>query len=472
MDKEIIDLTLTPPPPAYINLGASDVPAASTSTLTPVASSSVAPDTQRKRSRRKKRKRTLTEGESQTTSAAQTREPSVEDGELDAGKLGERPPSSSPDKQTETSQRRKERRLNDQTQHRRSPSPYQKSASLKDVDDLFFIDIAPAPLPPAALFASSSTAPAQEEEANNALLLPAHVSVFGNEPVEIMAPTTLDSDDEGYINYLDYDDRANECPTLWRLYEYLSDAAKKHVLGTRKQKQHLSLGEGGEGYIADDEWCYNCGSCGHWGDDCQDVPHREDAPNEFSAFSEHNTLSGPFFDALGDRPEKKQSRKPRDWETGNDLPPTWGNVPDNVGKQGRRNNAAKLRRKAQEEAAQDDHDDWFGNIANPLRGLNGNLASSAPKKITFGKSIQESSRHFPPPPPPPTLLDRLSNSYGDNGMTRELYVNTTVILIHDGNGMTGDKAVIEAATVIVTATGVDEMTQGLVTKAGIPGDCV
>lgn len=57
-----------------------------------------------------------------------------------------------------------------------------------------------------------------------------------------------------------------ECPTLWRLYEYFTDKDKDHTIRVREERKHLSLGQGGEGYIASDEWCYNCGSCGHWGD--------------------------------------------------------------------------------------------------------------------------------------------------------------------------------------------------------------
>lgn len=57
-----------------------------------------------------------------------------------------------------------------------------------------------------------------------------------------------------------------ECPTLWRIYEYLTEDGKNDILSTRNNKQNLKLGQGGEGYIADDEWCYNCGSRGHWGD--------------------------------------------------------------------------------------------------------------------------------------------------------------------------------------------------------------
>lgn len=34
----------------------------------------------------------------------------------------------------------------------------------------------------------------------------------------------------------------------------------------RRQKVDLELGGGGEGYIGEDEWCYNCGGDGHLGD--------------------------------------------------------------------------------------------------------------------------------------------------------------------------------------------------------------
>ena len=57
-----------------------------------------------------------------------------------------------------------------------------------------------------------------------------------------------------------------ECPTLWRLYDYVDDAERQVILQVREQKRVLPLGQGGEGYIATDEWCYNCGSSGHLGD--------------------------------------------------------------------------------------------------------------------------------------------------------------------------------------------------------------
>jgi protein AIR1/2 len=36
----------------------------------------------------------------------------------------------------------------------------------------------------------------------------------------------------------------------------------------REEKKKLVLGNGGEGYIASEEWCYNCGNSKHLGDVC------------------------------------------------------------------------------------------------------------------------------------------------------------------------------------------------------------
>lgn len=60
--------------------------------------------------------------------------------------------------------------------------------------------------------------------------------------------------------------KTNECPTLWRLYEYVDDAERLRILSAREEKRDLEIGEGGEGYIAPEDWCYNCGGCGHLGD--------------------------------------------------------------------------------------------------------------------------------------------------------------------------------------------------------------
>lgn len=65
-----------------------------------------------------------------------------------------------------------------------------------------------------------------------------------------------------------YVPQLQECPTWWRLYEYVNEEDRIQLLVLRRTKKDMKLGEGGEGYIADDEWCYNCGDSGHWGDVC------------------------------------------------------------------------------------------------------------------------------------------------------------------------------------------------------------
>jgi hypothetical protein len=56
------------------------------------------------------------------------------------------------------------------------------------------------------------------------------------------------------------------CPSLWRIYTYLTDAERDAVLAERESKCQLGFDNGGEGYIARDRWCYNCGGSGHLGD--------------------------------------------------------------------------------------------------------------------------------------------------------------------------------------------------------------
>ena len=50
------------------------------------------------------------------------------------------------------------------------------------------------------------------------------------------------------------------------MYQYVEDEDRQEILRVRETKRVLAFGEGGEGYIATDEWCYNCGECGHLGD--------------------------------------------------------------------------------------------------------------------------------------------------------------------------------------------------------------
>ncbi|KAI0920785.1 hypothetical protein AcW1_005039 [Taiwanofungus camphoratus] len=183
----------------------------------------------------------------------------------------------------------------------------------------------------------------------------------------------------------------NECPTLWRIYEYVDDVERQDILRIREGKRTLALGQGGEGYIASDEWCYNCGGCGHLGDDCRDLPHAPDLPRESSAFGSYNTFSGPFYDASARPPSSRSSKKrgPRDWEVAGAFADGLGfNAPMDVGKQGRRKERARMEKRAKELEEEEESDDWFGGRARARSGGNGgggkNPTRGTVKNVTFG----------------------------------------------------------------------------------------
>ncbi|KAH6914929.1 hypothetical protein BKA70DRAFT_559493 [Coprinopsis sp. MPI-PUGE-AT-0042] len=345
---------------------------------------------------------------------------------------------------------------------------------LAEEDGLFFVDLAPIPL---AIQPGPVEAAPEEEDKAHKLLLPAHVSVFGSTPVEILAPATSLEDDS--IQFLDYDDgkvfhryweeqepakqsrmickncggeghkgyectvlicltcgarddhstrscpiskecfncgmkghisancpnrggygirtssrfidcercssamhKTNECPTWWRMYLYLSDDAQAKVLSYRKDRQGTRLGEGGEGYIADDQWCYMCGNLGHLGDDCEDY-QQPDRPREPSAFSTHNIASGPFYDPDTEAANSSKIKsRPRAPESFMDLE----KVPDNVGRRGRDKARSKLTKAAQSRV-EDDADDWF-NRNNKPSGKSTSSSSSKKPKIQFSDSLR------------------------------------------------------------------------------------
>ncbi|PFH52703.1 hypothetical protein AMATHDRAFT_107883, partial [Amanita thiersii Skay4041] len=156
--------------------------------------------------------------------------------------------------------------------------------------------------------------------------------------------------------------KMNECPTWWRLYEYVTDKERSSIIRVREEKKDLTLGAGGESYISSDPWCYNCGDIGHWGDDCEELPHRHDIPVEPSAFSLNNMLSGPFYDST----EQLQSLSNKDRcrsEIDKDTSEWLQNLPDEVGKQGRKKHMERMEKRAREQE-QVEEDDWFGNSTN------------------------------------------------------------------------------------------------------------
>ncbi|GJE87490.1 hypothetical protein PsYK624_035730 [Phanerochaete sordida] len=342
--------------------------------------------------------------------------------------------------------------------------------------DLFFVDDTPANIPadaklpnsaPTPLSAPSTSSATQNASDSSSLLLPAHVSYFegedvGDGPIQIIPPPPPDSEDEDYIEYLDYDDdrrggvaryfddltetaepksakivckrcgaegqhktwncpviicltcgvrnehgtrscpiskvcftcgmkghinrdcpnryarrghmssggfndcdrcgsenhQKSECPTLWRMYTYVEESERLEILAEREQKRELDIGEGGEGYIGPEDWCYNCGDCGHLGDDCQANSLGHDRPLDPSAFSTYNINTGPFADAKNPQPRKpgkaaSYAARASEWGDGHGYV-----LPLDVGKQGRKKEKARMERRAQE-AQDDDGDDWF-----------------------------------------------------------------------------------------------------------------
>ena len=91
--------------------------------------------------------------------------------------------------------------------------------------------------------------------------------------------------------------------------------------------------------------------------DCTIVAHPFDMPNEPSAFSLYNILSGPFSSEA----PRSSKRAPRDWETASAFTDGYGaTLPTDVGKQGRRKERDRLSKARQIQDAEDDQDDWFG----------------------------------------------------------------------------------------------------------------
>ena len=46
----------------------------------------------------------------------------------------------------------------------------------------------------------------------------------------------------------------------------MSDEERIVIMQSREEKKQLAIGEGGEGYIGGEVWCYNCANTGHLGD--------------------------------------------------------------------------------------------------------------------------------------------------------------------------------------------------------------
>ncbi|KAJ3875767.1 hypothetical protein F5051DRAFT_413459 [Lentinula edodes] len=375
-----------------------------------------------------------------------------------------------------------------------------------DNSKLFIVDLDPSE----ALRPTISTIPQEHESNEGKLLLPAHVSVLGSVPVEIIAPA---SEDQDYVEYLDYggpdelgvtryfhlepdrtktasvivckhcgvkgdhktsacsviicltcgvrnehstyscpiskvcfacgmkghlsascpnrgklantyDDcdrcgssahATSECPTHWRIYHYVKDSDRISTMEARRSKKTRPLGQGGEGYIAEDSWCYNCGECGHWGDDCEVMRHVHDIPDENSAFGITNLLTGPFSEIETGNTD----RAPREWELDSAEWNDWGGrVPINVGRQAKKKEIARMRAHLLDD---EDEDDPFSRLAKPMRDGakknpgNGQKPPSQPKKMRFELKVKGASNQASGPQ---DLLRRISSDVGSKGSGR------------------------------------------------------
>ncbi|KAF7332142.1 hypothetical protein MKEN_00095200 [Mycena kentingensis (nom. inval.)] len=175
-----------------------------------------------------------------------------------------------------------------------------------------------------------------------------------------------------------------ECPTLWRLYVYLDRTQHEKLLEDRRSKKGLPLGQGGEGYIAEDAWCHNCGHRGHFGDDCQ----QQIAPaEEYSIFSHRVFATGPFAAPdIGSGSPGQSIFKVA-------LP---GGV-ENIGKLGRNKQKERLVHQSREE--EPDADDWFQNRGGvSIRGAasrekererGGGLPKSRAPQISFSRDLKD-----------------------------------------------------------------------------------
>lgn len=171
---EIIDLTASSPPPGIIEiLSDGEIPMVSLNPEDP-------PSQKPKRKPRKRRK---------------SKGPTC-DG-VDSARKQSLERRSTPDPRAGTVSRKRSA-----PPTRRSPAPDQ---------ELFFFDATPAPVVTEPT-QTSNTQPESSKSAADRLLLPSHVSILnagadGAVPVEIVPQLPVDSEEENYIEYLDYEDR-------------------------------------------------------------------------------------------------------------------------------------------------------------------------------------------------------------------------------------------------------------------------
>ena len=138
------------------------------------------------------------------------------------------------------------------------------------------------------------------------------------------------------------------------------------------------------------------------------------APDEYSAFSRYNVMTGPFYDPNNERKASTSRSQVRDWASVEDTSRWDKNAPGAVGRQGRMKSRAALERQAQQ--AEDDQDDWFSRDRRSASSNRGQQQKNGSKTtFNFGKNMGGGKQYAPPPPDAerPSLLARLDLGRAD-----------------------------------------------------------
>ncbi|KAL1678112.1 hypothetical protein EV122DRAFT_265148 [Schizophyllum commune] len=159
-----------------------------------------------------------------------------------------------------------------------------------------------------------------------------------------------------------------ECPRMWRIYTYKKASERDETLKMRASLENNALGQGGEAYIARDEFCYHCGEAGHWGDSCD--LNRKSKTTEPSAFGDENVLSGPFGDTQIDKPKVARPANHSAYADTREY---------SVGKAAKKKSIAAQRDYSRRQYDQTDEDDWFARQES--RGKASSSKQPAPQRL-------------------------------------------------------------------------------------------
>ena len=194
---EIIDLTSPKPVVHEIPDSGPDLAEA------PAAQPSAAQESRKKKTRRSKRSSlnpsasTPVSRNSRASSRAGDAEPPSPE---PRAKRKRRDESPSEESRAQPSNRRARREM-----EREKAKEQKREDGELDEGELFVVDLTPMPIP-SLVIAPTRAADATTGETTAKLLVPAHVTVLGSTPVEIIQPLAESEKDEDFINYLDYDD--------------------------------------------------------------------------------------------------------------------------------------------------------------------------------------------------------------------------------------------------------------------------